>query len=122
VYKRQEISNACSHLSDTEYIFEIVEFTPEYPGGLTAMIEYIGNNLRYPSIAIYNKIEGTVIVEFVVTYEGKICNARILKDIGGGCGEEALRLVNMMPDWSPGTQRGKPVNVRLRIPVRFKLR
>ena len=85
------------------------------------MLDFIYSNLKYPAIARENSVEGTVVVQFVVEKDGSISDARILRDIGASCGQEALRLVNSMPTWIPGKQRGRPVNVQFNLPVRFKL-
>ena len=81
-------------------------------------MQYLAENVRYPSLAAENGIQGSVVVQFVVEKDGSITNAKLIRDIGGGCGEEALRLVTSMNDgykWTPGKQRGKPVPVILII-------
>lgn len=90
------------------------------------MLEFIYQNIRYPSIARDNNISGTVVIRFVVTENGTIEDAEIVRDIGGDCGTEALRIVNMMNDlperWTPGKQRGRKVPVYFNLPVKFVLR
>ncbi|MEZ5009131.1 MAG: energy transducer TonB [Chitinophagales bacterium] len=83
--------------------------------------EYLSKNLNYPYKAVSSKTEGTVVIQFVISKDGSIQDAEIVKDIGDGCGAEALKLVNEMPDWVPGRQRGVPVNVRYTLPVKFQL-
>lgn len=89
------------------------------------MLEFVYQNIKYPAIARENGIEGTVVVTFVVEKDGKVTDARIVRDIGGQCGQEALRVVQLMNDksivWTPGKQRGRPVRVQFNLPVRFKL-
>jgi protein TonB len=102
-------------------IFVIVEQRPVFEGGDDALSKYLGKNLLYPAFARENGIEGTVVIQFVVNTDGSIVNTNILRDIGGGCGEEALRVVRGMPKWLPGKQRGKPVRVQFNLPFRFKL-
>ncbi len=102
-------------------IFTIVEQMPEYPGGQAALYKYIGKKLNYPAIARENGIEGLVVVQFVVNENGSLSDVKVLKDIGGGCGDEAARVIRGMPNWKPGMQRGKPVKVQFNCPVRFKL-
>jgi periplasmic protein TonB len=102
-------------------ILTIVELMPSYDGGETAMYEWLGNNIKYPQVAKENSITGTVIVTFVVEKDGSISDVRVLKDIGGGCGEEALRVVKMMPKWKAGKQNGVPVRVQFNLPIRFTL-
>lgn len=104
-----------------EEIFTIVETNPSFPGGEGAMYAYLGNNMKYPPIARDNNIQGRVYVSFVVEKNGKITDVRVLRGIGGGCDEEAIRVVNSMPGWSAGKQRGKAVRVRFNLPIVFKL-
>lgn len=105
-----------------EEIFTVVESNPEFPGGLEALYEYLAKNIQYPTIAKENNITGKVYVTFVVEKDGSIANPRILRDIGGGCGQEAIRVVKSMPKWTPGKQRGKAVRVQFNLPVSFNLR
>lgn len=104
-----------------EEIFTIVETNPGFPGGDKKMYEYLGKNMKYPPIARDNNIQGRVYVSFVVEKNGKITDVRVLRGIGGGCDEEAIRVVKSMPKWSAGKQRGKPVRVRFNLPILFKL-
>jgi protein TonB len=83
---------------------------------------YLLEQMTYPYQAIQNKIEGIVVIQFVVDETGKITDTQIVKDIGFGCGAEALKQVSKMPDWIPGRQRGVPVKVRYTLPVQFKLK
>ncbi|UJP63316.1 energy transducer TonB [Mongoliitalea daihaiensis] len=102
-------------------IFDVVENAPEFPGGMEAWYQYLSKNLKYPTQARRMGIEGTVYVVFVVNTDGSIQDVELLRGIGGGCDEEAIRVVSSAPKWSPGKQRGRPVRVRMRLPVRFKL-
>lgn len=104
-----------------EEIFTVVENDPEFPGGMDALYKYLRENIKYPQIAKENNITGRVFVTFVVEKDGSIANPRILRDIGGGCGAEAIRVVKSMPKWNPGKQRGKPVRVQFNLPVMFNL-
>lgn len=106
---------------DDEPIFGISGVDPEFPGGLEAMTKFITDNLKYPQLALENAIEGRVYVTFVVDTDGTVKNVRVLRDIGGGCGREAVRVVEMMPKWIPGKQRGKPVCSQFNLPVKFVL-
>ena len=99
----------------------IVEQMPEFPGGKDALIAYISKNLNYPEQAVEEGIEGVVYVSFVVEEDGKISNAKVLRGIGGGCDEEALRVVQRMPNWTPGKQRGEALRVKYNLPIRYKL-
>lgn len=102
-------------------IFIIVESMPEFPGGQLKMMEYIAKNIKYPQIARESGIQGRVFVSFVVEPDGSISNVKIMRGIGGGCDEEAVRVVQSMPKWTPGKQRGKTVRVSFNLPVNFKL-
>ena len=102
-------------------VFVVVEKSPEFPGGDDSLYAFIGRNIKYPEAAKKNKIEGRVFVTFVIEKDGQVSSAKILRDIGGGCGEEALRVVNSMPKWKPGTQRGNPVRVQFNLPIMFQL-
>jgi len=98
--------------------FVFVEQMPAFRGNLS---EFLAKELRYPEIAKENGVKGTVVIQFVVSEKGEITNPFILKDIGGGCGEEALRVVRSMPPWLAGAQRGVPVKVQMNLPIRFVL-
>ncbi len=102
-------------------IFTVVESMPEFPGGMTELYTYLGNNIKYPVMAKESGIQGKVYVTFVVERDGSITDVQVLRGIGGGCDEEAIRVVQSMPKWNPGKQRGKPVRVQYNLPVRFTL-
>lgn len=104
-----------------EEIFQVVEEQPEFPGGVEKLYEFLGKNIKYPQLAKENNITGKVYVTFVVEKDGSITNPRILRDIGGGCGQEAIRVLKSMPKWKPGKQRGKGVRVQFNLPVSFNL-
>lgn len=100
-------------------IFTIVENTPEFPGGEKALEKYFTDNLNYPEAAKNAGISGKVMVSFVVEADGSLSDIRIMRGLGFGCDEEVIRLIRQMPDWKPGKQRGKPVKVRMILPVIF---
>ncbi|GAB3170284.1 TonB family protein [Telluribacter humicola] len=102
-------------------VFSVVEKTPEFPGGITAMYEYLSQNMKYPLAATRAGVQGKVFINFVVTTEGEIKDIQILKGLGFGTDEEAVRIVSAMPRWQPGSQDGKPVNVRFNLPINFQL-
>lgn len=102
-------------------IFIVVEEDAEFPGGLEALGKYLAENIKYPQLAKENNITGRVFVSFVVEKDGRVGNIKILRDIGGGCGAEAVRVVKAMPKWKPGKQRGKPVRSQFNLPVNFDL-
>ena len=102
-------------------IFQIVEEMPAFPGGEQKLMEYVGKNIKYPQIARESGIQGRVFVGFVVEPDGSVSNVKLLRGIGGGCDEEAMRVIKNMPRWKPGKQRGKAVRVSYQIPVMFRL-
>ncbi len=106
---------------DEAEIFLVVEDPAQFPGGEEARQRYLAENIRYPQIAREMGIQGTVFVTFVVEPDGSITNIDILRGIGGGCDEEAVRVVRNMPRWEPGRQRGRAVRVRFNMPIRFVL-
>ena len=102
-------------------IFKIVEEMPAFPGGEAKLMEYVAKNVKYPQIARETGVQGRVYVNFVVEPDGSVSNVSVLRGIGGGCDEEAIRVVKNMPKWKPGKQRGKAVRVSYMLPVNFKL-
>ncbi len=126
--------NAISNGQDA-MVFKVVEDMPLFPGcenknlnknetkkcAEGEMLKYIYSNIKYPKVAKLNKIEGRVILQFIINVDGSISNTKVLREIGGGCGDEAARVVNSMPKWTPGKQRGQPVRVQYTLPVKFKL-
>jgi len=107
-------------IDDTPFV--VVEDMPVFPGGLSALYRFIGENIKYPQVAKEVGIQGTVFVRFIIERDGSVSNAELLRSIGGGCDEEALRVVNSLPKWTPGMQMGKPVRVSYNLPVKFTLR
>ena len=99
----------------------IADPEPEFPGGIEALYKFITDNLKYPQLALENGIEGRVYLNFVIDTDGTVSNVRVMRDIGGGCGREAKRVVEMMPKWFPAKQRGKPVRTPFNLPVNFVL-
>ena len=105
-----------------EEVFVVVEEPPRFPGGDSAMYMYLCMNLSYPDAARENKIEGMVVVLFVVEKDGSVSNVRVLRDIGGGCGEAAVEVVKNMPRWEPGRQAGKAIRTQFSLPLKFELK
>lgn len=102
-------------------IFQVVETAPSFPGGDGARMKFLQENIKYPQMARESGIQGTVYVTFVVERNGSVTDVKILRGIGGGCDEEAVRVVKNMPKWEPGKQRGKPVRVQFNMPIKFTL-
>lgn len=107
---------------DEPSFFRIVEEMPEFPGGEEALLKFLGKNTNYPAMAVDGKISGTVHVEFIVDENGKVKDVKLKNSIGGGCDEEALRVISSLPNWKPGKQRGKNVKVMFTLPINFILR
>ena len=105
----------------TNEIFTVVEDMPMFPGGESALLSYIGKSVKYPVIAQENGIQGRVIVSFVVEKDGSVADATVVRGVDPSLDKEALRVVNAMPKWTPGKQRGKPVRVKYTLPVTFRL-
>jgi TonB family protein len=108
-------------VADTMKKYTIVDVYPKFPGGEMARNQFLKVNIHYPDKAVKERIEGTVMVIFVIEDDGSLSNIRISKGIGGGCDEEAIRAVKTMPRWEPGIYNGKAVKVLVRMPVIFKI-
>jgi protein TonB len=105
----------------TEEIFVVVEEQPEYPGGNAAMMQFLSDNIRYPVIAQENGIQGRVICNFVVERDGSITDVQVVRGVDPSLDREAVRVIQQMPRWKPGKQRGQAVRVRFTLPVVFRL-
>ena len=101
--------------------FRVVEELPDFPGGMVEFMKWLRNNLKYPVMAKQQKIEGKVVVSFIVNKDGTTANAKIVTSVGPLLDREALRVVRMLPKWKPGTQKGKPCQTMICIPIVFKL-
>ena len=102
-------------------IYNIVEQPPKFPGGTAKLMQFLSENLTYPLIARENGIQGNVILKLLVEPDGSISEVDVLRKIGGGCEEEAIRVAQLMPKWEPGIQNERPVRVSVVLPVKFKL-
>jgi protein TonB len=121
VIKEVAIKEVVIEEEKADQIFDVVETQPNPPGGMSGWNKYLSDNLKYPTQARRMGVEGTVIVVFVINTDGSIQDVEVLRGIGGGCDEEAVKIVKSAPKWEPGKQRGKPVRTRMRLPIRFKL-
>ena len=106
---------------EEEEIFMVVEDQPEVPGGTAALLEYLRKNIKYPAICRENNIQGRVLVTFIVNKDGAIVEPEVVKSVNPSLDKEALRVISTMPNWKPGSQRGKPVRVKYTVPVNFRL-
>lgn len=117
----RHIEAPTEHIAELPVRLEATEM-PAFVGGETEMYKYLQRNVSFPSMAREANISGAVYVTFVVDTNGIITNAEVLRGIGGGCDEEALRVIRNMPAWKPGKQNGDPVRVRFNMPIRFTLK
>jgi len=106
---------------EAEEIFTIVEDQPVFKGGLKAFYEFVSREIKYPNHARRMGVEGKVFLQFVVDKDGTLTDIQVVKGIGAGCDEEAMRVIEKCPKWKAGKQRGKPVKVRMIIPIHFVL-
>ena len=104
-----------------QQVFDVVEQMPEYPGGMQALFEYLGQNLKYPEDAKQQKVEGRVIAIFVVETDGSISNVEVVRPVFPSLDAEAVRVLSGMPKWKPGMQSGKVVRVKYTVPINFSL-
>ena len=108
-------------LTQDDSVFTKVDEPPAFKGGQDALVQYISGNITYPAGAKKQGIQGTVYISFLINEKGKVTNGKIMKGIGSGCGEEALRVIMAMPDWDPGKNEGVPVKVQMTLPIQFRL-
>lgn len=106
---------------EEQQIFQVVEEMPEFPGGMAECLKFLAKNIKYPTIAQENGVQGRVIVQFVVNQDGSIVDPVVVRSVDPYLDKEALRVIQMMPKWKPGKQRGKAVRVKYTVPVTFKL-
>lgn len=106
---------------DDSFLFVEYETDPEFPGGLAALYKFLEDSVQYPEEARKEGISGRVYVTFTVEVDGSITNVMLLRDIGGGCGQEAVRVVKLMPRWEPGKYKNKPVAMNFNLPISFNL-
>lgn len=119
-FPTENLKPAPSNEDKTYEMFDVTR-EPTFPGGQANLYKFISDSLQYPALAREKMIQGLVVVTFVVDHDGSIKEVKIIKDLEGGCGQEAARIMSIMPRWVPGEISGKPVRVRFTLPVRFKL-
>lgn len=110
-----------STVSDKEKVYQVVEQQPSFPGGREELFKYLAYNVRYPIDAAKNKIEGRVLVTFVVEHDGSISNVNVANSVYPSLDKESIRVVSGMPKWIPGKANGKTVRVKYTIPITFRL-
>ncbi len=118
---KKEKANNPDMTPDKNGVYQIVEEMPKFPGGEDALMDYVSKNVVYPKEAQEKGISGRVFVGFIVEKDGSVSDVKVLRGIGGGCDEEAVRVISGLPKWRPGKQEGKPVRVSYQMPINFKL-
>jgi periplasmic protein TonB len=108
-------------LPKDDEVYDFVNKPPSFPGGEADLLRFLAKNIEYPTLAKENNVQGLVVLTFVVGKDGSISDVAVVREIGGSCGKEAVRVVKSMPRWIPGEANGHPVKVRFTLPVRFKL-
>lgn len=106
---------------DDNRVYDVVEEMPEFPGGWPAVLNFLATNMKYPKDCQKAGIQGRVVVKFVVDKDGRVTNARVAQPVHPSLDKEALRVINSMPRWTPGKQKGKPVRVTYTVPLMFRL-
>lgn len=121
VLKAKEVIAQPEPAEEETKVFDVVEVMPQFPGGPTALFEYLSKNIKYPVVAEENGVQGRVIVTFVVERDGSITDVQVVKSVDPSLDKEAKRVVSSMPNWIPGKQNGSAVRVKYTVPVTFKL-
>jgi|GEM_PF-3270400 len=121
IQENEQEKSETNHTEETK-VYSYVDQMPIFPGGESALMSYIANNLKYPSAAQDQGIQGLVMLRFVVTGTGEVGEIQVLKSLGPSCDREAIRVVKSLPRFTPGRKQGKPVNVWFQLPIRFELR
>ena len=116
-----EIEEEVEEEPEVETIFDVVEENPEFKGGMAKLYEFLNSNINYPEMAKENGIQGKVFIQFVVWKDGTIRDVKVVKGVHKTLDNEAVRVVKSMPKWKPGKQRGKSVNARFTLPIKFKI-
>ena len=113
-------ANAYSQSDDSDNaVYSMVDERAQFPGGQNEMLKYLQENLQYPEAAKANNVHGRVFVKFIVERDGSLSDIKVMKGIGSGCDEEAIRLIQSMPKWKPGKNKGKEVRTSMTVPVNF---
>jgi len=107
------------NINNSEEVVEFAEEMPSFPGGDDELVNFLSKNLKYPELAKRAGITGKVIVDFVIDIDGKISDIKVVKGIGYGCDEEAIRVIKLMPKWIPAKIDGKPIRFKLSLPILF---
>lgn len=107
--------------NSTDEVFQVVENMPEFPGGMAELMKFLQQNIKYPEQAQKDSIQGRVIVQFTIKKTGEVSDPTIMRSVSPELDAEAIRVVNAMPLWTPGEQKGEPVNVKFTLPIQFRM-
>ena len=118
-----QVTTPVANVPDTSEVYVVVSEIPEYPGGHSAMIKFLGENISYPDSCLDKDIQGTVYVSFVVNTDGSISDVKVVRPVAAcpAMGDEAMRVVNAMPRWKPGRQAGRNVRTQYTLPLKFSI-
>lgn len=116
-----DLKQVVTQAVEEEKVFDMVEQMPQFPGGQVELMKWIGEHLKYPTIAQENGVQGRVTCQFVVGKDGKVREVTVLKTLDPYCDKEAVRVIMAMPNWIPGKQNGKAVAVKYTVPITFRL-
>jgi TonB family protein len=108
-------------ITNSDPVYDSVDVMPEFKGGMQELFAFMGNNIKYPKQSAKDGIEGKVMVEFIVTKNGEVKDAKVLKGVNDEIDAESIRVINAMPNWTPGVKDGKKVNVKMVLPIAYKL-
>lgn len=117
----QALSPVATDMKDNPLNFHIVEELPQFPGGAVELMKWLTRNLRYPYTAQQQKVQGKVVVQFIINKDGSVSDIKVVKSLNTDCDREALRVIRLMPKWKPGVQHDKPCRTMVCIPINFKL-
>ena len=106
---------------DTNKVYEVVEQMPSFTGGKNALMQFLANNVKYPTVAAENGVQGRVLVNFIVERDGSLSNVKIERSVDPALDKEAVRVVKAMPKWQPGKQKGSTIRVKFKVPITFRM-
>ena len=116
-----EVSMAETPSAESEKVMDVAEVMPEFPGGMKALLGFLGKNIAYPKESLEKDEQGRVVCRFVIAKDGTISDVEVVRSVSAALDNEAIRVIKSMPKWKPGMNKGKPVAVQYTLPVQFKL-
>lgn len=119
--KRESKEKLSQQSENSNTVHDVVEQMPSFPGGQSALMQWLSNNIKYPTVAEENGVQGRVVCTFVVERDGSITNVQVVRGVDPSLDKEAVRVLRAMPKWNPGTQNGTPVRVEYTVPVTFSM-